>query len=141
MMDGMDDLVTWLRAQLAEDERVAQAASVDDPSWFISTLVDDSGVEFFAEIGDRPIGIKVGPNDDDEPLRRAEADHIVLNDPTFRLADIEAKRQILDLCDLEFTDTGAWIGIDESSETKWRVLQALALPYAESDGYREEWRP
>jgi hypothetical protein len=43
------------------------------------------------------------------------------------LADCEAKRQIMSLC--------------EDIDDGWAVLARLALSYADHPDYREEWRP
>lgn len=89
------DLVTWLRAQLDEDERVARA-------WL-------------------PLG---NPTE-------ADRDHIARHDPIRVLAEVDAKRRILD----------AITRIDISHVAARDLVAMLALPYAQREGYLEEWAP
>lgn len=102
----MDDLVSWLRAQLDDDERVArEAAGHVDPE---------------------------------------QCEHIARWDPTRVLAEIDAKRRIMDGLDIDINgEASPWRGCGDDCEFKaiyWAV-QVLALPYADRAGYREEWRP
>lgn len=93
----MDELVTWLRAQLDDDERAARA-------WL-------------------PFG---NPTD-------ADRDHFARHDPLRVLAEVDAKRRIIDWA-------LAWL---EREVAPWNadLIRMLALPYADRAGYREEWRP
>ena len=63
------------------------------------------------------------------------------------MAEIEAKRQILDAYVRELEDyeqykddAHVWASSRES-DTLERVVRLLAVPYAEDPGYRDEWRP
>jgi hypothetical protein len=106
-MTSMDDLVTWLRAQLDDDERVIGAACLH---------IDDCGGSGFAS------------HFDDDRL----------------LAEVEAKRRILDLADpavmkaLGTQDPGFRDGYVAACED---AIKAIAQPYAGRDGFRDEWRP
>lgn len=53
------------------------------------------------------------------------------------LAEIEAKRQILELHDHDTVDFCTW----ELKGGLCSTLRLLALPYADRSGYRDEWRP
>ena len=67
--------------------------------------------------------------------------HFVLWKPDRVLAEVEAKRRIVDECVSTFELNA---GDAVNSEAVWlaeAVLKASALPYADRDGYREEWRP
>ena len=120
-----DDLVTWLRAALDEDERVARAAS---PSpW---TLDEQSGRgEVWADITaanrdavcDTESGA-LGPSLD-------TARHLFRWQPARVLAEVEAKRRILDLYE-ELYEPGLY-----------EAVALLALPCADRPGYQEAWRP
>jgi hypothetical protein len=61
--------------------------------------------------------------------------HIARHDPARVLAEVVAKRRILDLFTPPVSEWG--------SETLrlYGLAQLLALPYADRPGYREEWRP
>lgn len=56
-------------------------------------------------------------------------------EPAFVLADVAAKRRILDFIDEDppFLDGGSWAYLDP-------ILRLLALPYADHPDYRQEWR-
>jgi hypothetical protein len=135
MMNSMDDLVTWLRAQLDDDELTARAAA-DSMLWHGPVKageVWDSHLGFVYTEGQVP-GVW------DECLWKADtpgrytremsehcAHHVARHDPARVLREVEAKRQIIDLV------AGAYAG--------YSVLPRLALPYADRPGYREEWKP
>lgn len=107
-------LVEWLRVQLDEDERVAQAAHQPNFRWYS----EDKGV------------VTVWDEDDQEYARwrpansNADAWHIVRWDPARVLAEVKAKRAIL--------DEAVYLGSDE-------IVQLLAQPYAGRDGWQAEW--
>jgi hypothetical protein len=133
----MDDLVTWLRAQLDDDERVARAA--DSGRW----LPEDKGITFEYRADDFHDG---------EAQARLVADtranqwHIARWDPARVLAEVDAKRRILDRYedalarqqDPEHSQVAAHVQVEEYED--W-ILPSLALPYADRPGYRDEWRP
>jgi hypothetical protein len=130
-----DDLITWLRDQLDDDERVARAA--DSGRW----LPEDKGITFEYYADDFPDG---------EAQARLVADtranqwHIASWDPARVLAEVDAKRRILDEYEKAFdrrrrhredlASAGALLEMVS-------VVKLLALPYADRPGYREEWRP
>lgn len=115
-----DELATWLRARLDEDERVARA------------LEPDYGIypDGHTEAGSAY-------------LERFDSERV--------LAEIAAKRQLLDLhANHHFCGQGSmevdaytWYEAGEKRTTDIPCLnlRLLALPYADRDGYREEWRP
>lgn len=129
----MGDLVTWLRAQLDEDEQVAlevlaERTTDDGP---------DNGVQI-DESGRLLIGGA------DYAIRATVTAHILRHSPNRVLAEVEAKRRILDLYE--------WAAIRRSQQPDDRLhlgeqavaeqaLWHLAEPYADRPGYRDEWRP
>lgn len=110
---AMDDLLKWLREQIDEDERVAQAAP---------TVLD---------YGEWPFWVDVDDHQDHEATGRYR-DHFK---PSRALREVEANRRTIDESarTLEFEDYGYTLAEF--------VLKALALPYVNRPGYREEWRP
>ena len=54
------------------------------------------------------------------------------------LADVDAKRRILDECESALRKSAPRSNLNDLA---WLVLRPLALPYADRPGYREEWRP
>jgi hypothetical protein len=125
-----EDLVTWLRAQIDEDEQTEVHAS------------DCSSIpEYDPDTYDG-----LGPQECD------------CGWPARVLAEVEAKRRILDLharswkrqprfdatgvrllddCDVECEVCG-WASADPTSACE--TVRLLALPYAGREGWREEWR-
>lgn len=112
-----DELVTWLRAQLEDDERVARTGQADGISQWIAL---EDGVVINADSW----RIANATAEDD---KREVAEHIARWDPARVLAEVDAKRRILD----DFS----W----EAGQV--RAIMFLALPYADRPGYREEWKP
>lgn len=118
----MTDLTAWLRTQLDEDERIALEVigGLGDPE---AKPVSLSGTGQLI-VGDRAIPA-------------ATTSHMLRWSPNHVLAEVEARRRILDLHDLvqeRAIPAEAWVVMN-------RVVEALALPYADRDGYLEQWRP
>jgi hypothetical protein len=106
----MDDLVTFLRERLAEDERIATAAR---SGYFRPEVLGT-----FSAVGD---------------MR-----HVLRHNPARVLADVDAKRRIIGLCDggAQYPD------YEGGYQFAWEdTLRLLALPYASHPDYRAEWTP
>jgi hypothetical protein len=147
----VDDLVAFLRACLDDDERVARAAAyaVADhcyPSADAEQYAERSGVwlaqpHLFhrrvvadAEPGWRPRVI--------ESTWTEAADHIARHDPARVLAEVAAKRAVVDmghaLLDTQPNDPAAALMMTQAGD---HVLRHLAAIYADHPDYRQEWRP
>lgn len=135
----MDDLVSWLRAQLDADERVARMVTPGpwvtngtavwrrpDDSWDFRRAVE-------GRHGRMPF-VVVDVGETDEPQN---AEHIATWDPARVLAEVDAKRQIVD----EHAVRGGTCSACSWQDAPCTTVRLLALPYADRDGYREEWRP
>jgi acetylornithine deacetylase/succinyl-diaminopimelate desuccinylase-like protein len=133
-MEGkpMDDLVTWLRVQLDEDERVAREV----PPNF--DLFDGTGIVVM-KTHDPARSRSV-------TLPSSVAVFAVRHNPARALREVEAKRRILDEI-VPLIDQ-----LDAKIEEEWgngpyptgesdRLVKLLAMPYAGRPGYRDEWRP
>lgn len=162
----MNDLVTWLPAQFDKDERVAREASRHElghgwtPTgehwqWIepngdqvlaLDPVVDDylndagradlRSVERYSSPSSRwtlPHFVM-----STEETRTVDAMHIARHDPARVLREVEAKRLILAWC--VRMDPEPNVGGVLAGEAR-RITRWLALPYADRDGYREEWRP
>ena len=113
-MGDQREFVRWLHEQIAEDERIARAA------------------------------IQSGE-------MHARGKHYENWHPLRVLVECSAKREIIKLATEGFgldarAYMHAWVesvveGQDEPGGIANPILFALALPYADRDGYREEWRP
>ena len=124
----MEDLIDWLRAVLDEDEAAARAATPGPwaPSGHSVITADD------IEISDVP---------------RRDAPHIARHDPRQVLADIAAKRAILDLHD----QSGVrWVGfpradrqesycVHDQQAAPCHTVRLLASAYRHRPGWRAEW--
>ncbi|MFJ6566246.1 DUF6221 family protein [Streptomyces sp. NPDC091292] len=131
----MDDLVDWLRAQLDEDKRIAQAATwCDDaatwraavseygtparpggPRWYVEDSMEDGVVTTVDPQASADEGVAL---------------HIAEHDPARVLREIDAKRRVLNTLHEE--------GGDRMFAD---IFHLLALPYADRPGYRQEWAP
>jgi hypothetical protein len=114
-----DDLVAFLRARLDDDARLARGGSGKEwwehPKNWVSTPPLNR-VALVVHDGDR--------------------NHILRHHPARVLREIEAKRKTLDDCE------GIIVGWhhEESKDFARDVLRNLALPYADHDDFKEEWR-
>lgn len=150
----MTDLITWLRAQLDEDERVALAAKSNTGRWRW-----DHGFGAMCNDKECPYGVLMDVAEPDDVFAGTVvmevhgydvteawqgADHIARHDPARVLREVAAKRAILDEHDAAFerrqhhrddlASAGALL-------TMVRVVKTLAAPYSDREGYREEWTP
>ncbi|MFE2164873.1 DUF6221 family protein [Streptomyces sp. NPDC059447] len=157
----MDDLVQFLRARLDEDEQTARAASPGP--W-------KPGEEHDEVVAVDDITVAEGFALSGQQLR-ATVDHIARHDPARVLADVAAKRMLLDAssascppgCSAEHAFRGScalrWMGpVHEEDDGRWLhddtgarfmappvtsewTLRVSALPYSAHPDYRPEWRP
>lgn len=120
-----NDMVTWLRQQLDHYEELASGASPGP--WHLNAehdevlAVDDITVAEGFALSGRQL--------------RATTEHIALHDPTGVLADIEAKRDMLDELDRMERDEIGWDSIEDL------MRRMMAVGYAHRPGYKEAWRP
>ena len=132
-MDRMDDLVQFLRARLDEDEKTARHAT--QGPW-----VDELGHPIR---GGYELRFIIA-----QQAQRWNSQHIARHDPARVLAEVEAKRQIIDECaywigkiNSSATDKYPYPNLAERGEVVLPVLTLLALPYADHPDYRDTWRP
>jgi hypothetical protein len=150
------DLVAFLRARLDDDEQTAHAATLGPWEWtpeedvwghcgpaLIRAGFDGEGdrelVEVLSGWGHDAWGMHVSDND---------AAHIARHDPARVLADVEAKRQLLDDYE-QVMDTRRAHPNDPASAgallALHKAIKRLALPYADHPDYKEsgaheEWK-
>ena len=120
----MSELVEFLLARIAEDERVAQEATL--APWVVGSLEVDRYVVATADLYE--------PGRDGAIIAEIvealeDGDHIWRWQPTRVLAECEAKRRIVE-------QEGWGYGHIEQA-----VLKILVLPYADHPDCREEWKP
>lgn len=139
----MSDPVEFLRARLDEDEAVARAALPSDVRrrWFAG----DEDADVPGIPGHREVYVYEAQ---DWPLmealngslmeRRAQVEHIARWDPARVLAEVEAKRRVLDLCAaIADTEIGR-VGV-ESHDLAFGILDVLAQPYADHPDFDPMW--
>lgn len=137
-----DDLAAFLRARWDAEEATARAAiearnSVTQSAAEWSAGSDESGSGDYRQAvwaGDGAVMVCEMLDEYDE----VTAAHIARHDPARVLADIAAKRRILDW----FERQRAWA----AENNLWAYddaepLKLLALPYADHHAYREERKP
>ena len=142
----MDDLVQWLRDQLDEDERIARATTDRQPYDEWDAVGDDregdTARSFWSVV-------KIARMER-TPAARDLAVHIAAHDPARVLREIEAKRRVLDECaywneklNQEAIDQPKhpYPCLGEILDAVNPILRALALPYEDRPGFREEWQP
>lgn len=169
-MDGMDDLVQFLRARLDEDALWATEASrrSGEPAveggvhW---QWVDPETDEAIAPAPDRDEFVggedrfrvslrsrETWPNPPwelpqfaiptAEEIPTAVGGHIARHDPARVLAEVEAKRKLL----TEYAEVRQNEGADYEWAGGWasglgKAVALMALPYADHPDYRDTWRP
>lgn len=124
----MSDLIAWLRAQLDDDERRTIARRDGHPGPCLNYPGQD-------------------PEDHDPYdacyLHLHDVEATPYRDVEFGLAEVDAKRKILDEYEAAFTrrkDHPGDLPLAGAILTMVRVVKLLAQPYAGRDGWREEWR-
>lgn len=107
------DLVSFLRARLDEDERVA-------------TVLGDDMRQSWAIPEDESVAVI----------------HMHRHAPARVLAEVDAKRRILDEYEQATGQYATHSQVSAGEEIGLRfAVKALALPYAEHPSYDEAWRP
>jgi hypothetical protein len=131
----VEDLIAFLRARLDEDERIARGVQWDSSG---NTL--DWRLPFSATV---EVGTEAFTTDDS-----AIAAHVARHDPARVLAEVDAKRRIIDECAywLDKINESAtaeipYPNLPERGEVVLPVITLLGLPYADHPHYRNEWRP
>jgi hypothetical protein len=143
-----DDLVAFLRARLDDDEQAARACASAPweveipPMVHVSVQARRDNKWKWGRLG----YVATVERDEDRA-------HIARHDPARVLADVEAKRQIVEqhkpakLSYLPSRERGcvtcstAQTWDAQANEANCQTLRLLALPYADHPDYRDEWRP
>lgn len=137
----MDELITWLRQQLDNDERMARAAVADydgEGSWCIEPPDPD---ESWAR--PRLFWLAVTNSVDPETMPPGMAEHIARWDPDRVLAAVEAKRRVLDEFEKALGRRKQYPADQANAGALLmmvRIVKLLAQSYAGQEGWREEWR-
>lgn len=153
-----DDLVAFLKAQLDADERVAQAVEDSESSWTAAVDVGDE-YNYAVVTSEAPAALQVADGEllvgggsnlvarcgemyfDGENYRN----HIARWDPARVLAEVQAKRRIIDLHEGDH-ECSTYDHNGEIDNCTWVIgdcstLRLLASVYAGRPGWRSEWAP
>ena len=142
----MSDLVAWLTKILDEDEAIAGNDLTPGP-WTVQYECPEGehhhdwdevwvAGRMRSTVGGFNERYTCGPRD---------AAHVVRWQPTAVLADIAAKRAIIDEYVARDKDADLMLGPDCLRQQEWSGLrlavQIIATGYATRPGYRDEWKP
>jgi hypothetical protein len=136
----MSDLAEFLLARISEDEEAAQNAGGTGERWRSGATPSTGGwYDWFAP-GDRPQAwVKRGNAHDKDTV-----DHVVRHDPARVLAESDARRRVVNMCEAVGPDL-AHVEVSSApadrEELAGGTLRALAVAYAGHPDYRPEWRP
>jgi Family of unknown function (DUF6221) len=121
-------LIEFLGAQLDEQHRVAEEmALIEGPSWSANPSSSEGTWEVVT--GQREAVVH---SDDDCCLDRDLAEWIAAWDPARVLAEIAAKRAILDAFEATYRESDDYPG--------WEgAMYCIAQPYAGREGWQPEW--
>lgn len=140
-------LAEFLLARIAEDEAVARAAFRREPRrWHGKMTEDDGHWSTGSHEGDAERIDGIGITIYDEGGHSLEqATHIARHDPARVLAEVGAKRRIVER---HFLDPGTPSHPMDRAGCAWcddhwpcEDLADIALPYADHPDYRQEWKP
>lgn len=129
----MDELVEWLRGQLADDEKAAKAAT-PGPWQAEAHHHRRTGEVVSAEV--HPVAEQEG-NGDGGVSTPEDATHIARHDPAAVIADIEAKKAVLDATVGEVGRLGDLGPLANSMAED--VVRALARAYRHRSGWKSSW--
>ncbi|MEU2075405.1 DUF6221 family protein [Streptomyces sp. NPDC013489] len=129
----MEELIAFLRARLNEDEQTARHAT--DGPW-----VDEPGHPIR---GGYELRFVIA-----QQAQRWNSQHIARHDPARVLAEVDAKRRIIDECaywldkiNESATAEHPYPNLPERGEVVLPVITLLGLPYADHPDYQDAWRP
>lgn len=140
----MYDLVQFLRDRLTEDEQAAKDAGGKAWQWdqHYGDMCNDPTCEYGELATDDTVLMEVHGYDIRAPWQGAA--HIARHHPARILAEVDAKRRLLEkAADAERYSRTTWAnaGSVGAASAYRATLRLLALPYADHPDYREEWRP
>jgi hypothetical protein len=144
MTSSPPTLTAFLAARLDEDQQAAEQAATQGPaSWY---AVRD-GASWRVDDPTMPV---IGWTDGGHP-GHLQAEHMARHDPARALAEVDAKRQIIEQHpDVNDGDCGTCVrGLwgyptnGGSTIEPWPcpTLRLLALPYADHPDYQQDWQP
>lgn len=151
-----DDIVEFIKEQLGIDEQFALRTCEGPGSWAEPNWVPRAGDVAFASFDDADecVAARAFPSESLAPIATDIAAHIARHDPARVLAEVAAKRRVLErhhpAADGEMAwHVGACVGCGTEGEfadprtpdvNDCPELRDLAAPYASRPGFKPEWR-
>jgi Family of unknown function (DUF6221) len=137
-MTGRPSIVEFLRARLEEEEQLAQDSAAGP--WVVTEIYND--VFCVADAA----GSNVANECSDGWLDPGNARHIACWDPVRVLAEVEAKRRIIDYCESaieagKIPPLASWSDDAAGAEVCEHVLILMTLPNADHPDYDPAWAP
>jgi Family of unknown function (DUF6221) len=130
------DLASWLLAQIDADEQLARRVEEQvGAARAGEQFPDRSRIADYDDFPSYPWS-----------LEQPELEFLARWHPRTVMADLEATRRVVRFCTQLINITALHedtVDSDDSARAgvAWETLRLLALPYADRDGYREEWHP
>ena len=131
-------IVAFVEARIADDERIARDAATGTSWGGMKT-----GPEWVALRGAVEDAESGGTIVHDEGMpTSAQAEHIARHDPARALRDVAAKRLLFAKQAPVIDGTqSSWTWFEGSESEPEKVMQVLALPYADHPDYDPTWAP
>lgn len=141
----MDNLVVWLRQQLEDDEKTAKA--VRRLNWQSDNRImadrDGAGVWVLGDDGDPVLIAQFATAEDGDGIDpRTIAAFSARHDPAAVLADVEAKRAVLDEYESAvrfYAENASPMTPDVETRGLGTAIQMLARAYRHRPGWKQEW--
>ncbi len=147
----MDDIVAFLTRCLDEDQQLAEAAASVDPAPWTAATDDErdndqrSGHGFGVVVAADEVALWDCEGSSTLCMTASTARFVAANDPARVLADIAAKRKLLDTAQRLYADAA---DLAKDANPEWITLhgianaitQALAALYAARPGYNPAWK-
>lgn len=136
----IQDLIKFITARLDADEQAARAASsASAMPWRLTSEQDDFDGDVLISYSVLRDANGVEIASDRADFTEEELRHIALHDPAQTLADIAARRHLLNHWPDPFGNWGAEQA-DAARAMKEYALRALAQRYETHPEFRDEWR-
>lgn len=147
----MSDLVTFLRARLDDDDRMARAATAGPWQWTGEQCYAESecgsdhrhdwghmGPDLNSASGELVLS-SMGHDADQVIVNRPDAEHIAQHGPSRVLADIAAKRAVLDLHAEHAAAYPDECAHCNRNEAAWDTIRLLAQPFRDHPDFDPAW--
>lgn len=133
----MDDLIAWFRSVLDDEEKAARAAAVRGERWQPLGPASSEPAErrtWVVASTATAASVPAAPGGGESAI----AAHIARHDPAAVLADVEAKRALLDVYEKRSAEPGG-PHREAMVSTLGIAIEALASAYRHTPGWQDSW--